>query len=72
MGGTTMTTEKGLYEKYEVYDSNTGEPVEELCFVLIPSKDPAAVVALGAYAAATENKILAKDIYDWVGKGDEQ
>jgi len=58
--------EKGLYSKYRVYRCDL-TPVFN-CFVLEPDKDPAAVTALRAYAAATENKALAQDIYDWVGK----
>lgn len=58
--------EKGLYGKYIVH-KNDLTPVYD-CFVLEPDKDPAAVAALRAYAAATGNKALAQDIYDWVGK----
>ena len=44
----------------------------ENSFILNPYKDPAAVKALQAYAAATENKVLANDLYAWVGKPKEQ
>ena len=37
------------------------------CFVLCPAKDPAAVAALRAYAATTDNAELAADIINWVG-----
>ena len=37
------------------------------CFVLRPAKDPAAVIALRAYAAATDNAELSTDIINWVG-----
>lgn len=37
------------------------------CFILRPAKDPAAVAALRAYAAATDNAELAVDIINWVG-----
>ena len=57
-----MSSEKrGLYGKYEV--TKDGESVED-CFVLEPEDDRAARVALKAYAAATENGELAKDLYE--------
>lgn len=59
---------KGLKAKYLVFKADTGESVEN-CFVLRPDKDPASVEALRAYASATDNETLAKDIYNWVGKG---
>ena len=59
---------KGLKAKYLVFKADTGERVEN-CFVLRPDKDPASVEALRAYASATDNETLAKDIYNWVGKG---
>lgn len=62
-----MTAEqKGLYAKYMVIKVVDGTVIEN-CFILRPDKDPAAVKALQAYAAATENKVLANDIYAWVG-----
>lgn len=60
---------RGLKAKYLVFKVNTGERVAD-CFVLRPAKDPAAVVALRAYATATDNKTLAEDIYNWIGKGE--
>ena len=59
---------KGLKAKYLVFKADTGESVEN-CFVLRPDKDPAAVEALRVYASATDKETLAKDIYNWVGKG---
>ena len=59
---------KGLKAKYLVFKADTGESVEN-CFVLRPDKDPASVEALRSYASATDNETLAKDIYNWVGKG---
>ncbi|MNI77694.1 hypothetical protein D3C73_1340050 [compost metagenome] len=56
---------KGLYNKYMVFKSNTGEVVEE-CFVLRPQKDPAARIALLEYASATYNTELAQDISLWL------
>ncbi len=58
----------GLKRKFLIFKSDTGEMIEN-CFVLRPDKDPAAVEALRAYASATDNETLAKDIYNWVGKG---
>lgn len=57
----------GLKVKYRVFKVKNGEPVEN-CFVLRPDKDAAAVAALQAYCEATNNKILANDIFNWVGK----
>ena len=59
---------EGLKEKYLVFKADTGEKVRN-CFVLRPDKDPAAIVALRAYAEVTDNENLAGDIYIWVGKG---
>lgn len=56
----------GLYEKYTVLKNEDGSPVTN-CFVLRPAEDPAAVAALRAYAAATDNAELANDIINWVG-----
>ena len=58
---------EGLKEKYLVFKADTGEKVRN-CFVLRPDKDPAAIVALRAYAETTDNENLAGDIYNWVGK----
>lgn len=60
---------KGLKTKYLVFKADTGERVGN-CFVLRPDKDLAAVEAIRAYASATDNEILAEDIYNWVGKGE--
>ena len=56
----------GLYGKYTVYKNKDGSLVTD-CFILRPEKDPAAVAALRAYAAATDNAELAADIINWVG-----
>lgn len=56
----------GLYGKYTVYKNKDGSLVTD-CFILRPAKDPAAVAALRAYAAATDNAELAADIVNWVG-----
>jgi len=54
-----------LYCKYNVYKIDDGMPVKD-CFVLRPDRDPAARAALAAYAIATTNKALAKDLMDWL------
>lgn len=59
-------TGDGLKVKYIVRKADTGESVYG-CFVLRPDRDPAAVAALRAYAAATDNNELASDIINWVG-----
>ena len=59
---------KGLKAKYLVFKADTGEMVDN-CFILRPDRDAAAVEALRAYAKATDNEILAEDIYNWVGNG---
>ena len=56
----------GLYGKYTVRKNSDGSLVTD-CFVLRPNKDLAAVAALRAYAAATDNAELAADITNWVG-----
>ena len=58
----------GLYGKYTVYKNKDGSLVTD-CFILRPAKDLAAVAALRAYAAATDNEELAADIINWVGAG---
>ena len=57
---------EGLKQKYVVRKADTGECVKN-CFVLRPDKDVAAVAALRAYAGATDNKMLAADIINWIG-----
>ena len=59
--------QSGLYDKYMVIKKVDGTTITD-CFILVPEKDPAAVVAMQAYAAATENKRLADDLYKWIGK----
>lgn len=56
----------GLYGKYTVLKNEDGSLITN-CFVLRPEKDPAAVAALRAYAATTDNAELADDIINWVG-----
>lgn len=57
---------EGLRGKYIVHKAETGEEVNS-CFVLRPDKDAAAVDAIRAYAAVTDNKVLAADLIRWVG-----
>lgn len=59
--------QEGLKVKYNVTKVSDGSIVNN-CFVLRPDKDSAAVVALRAYAATTENKALAADIVGWIGE----
>lgn len=59
---------KGLYNKYQIINRETGQEVEGDYFVLKPSKDQAARVALHAYAEHTHNKLLANDIYAWLAR----
>ena len=61
----------GLYGKYTVYKNKDGSLVTD-CFILRPAKDPAAVAALRAYAAATDNAELSADIVNWVGAGPDE
>lgn len=63
--------ERGIYDKYLVIKMVDGTVIEN-CFILRPDKDPAAVKALQAYAAATENRVLAGDLYRWVGRPAEE
>lgn len=62
-----MSEDKGLYTKYIIMKPD-GTMVDDRCFVLNPSKDPTAVVALQAYAAATDNTLLSADIHRWIEK----
>lgn len=63
---TSCDCGKGLYGKYILYKADTREEVTEDYFVLRPDRDPAAIFALLAYAEATDNKKLAKDLAEWV------
>lgn len=57
---------KGLYNKYQIINRETGEESEGDYFVLKPATDPAARAALMAYAEATDNEQLAIDITIWL------
>lgn len=55
---------KGLYKKYHVtYSDGTPLPEGSVAFVMLVDKDPAARVAVEAYAGATRNEELARDLY---------
>ena len=54
---------EGLYDKYEV--TKDGEPVLG-CFILEPKGDEAAREAIRAYADATDNDKLARDLTEWM------
>lgn len=62
---TSEFAERGMYGKYVVRKAGSGEYIED-CFVLRPKKDKAAVAALIAYANATQNETLRKDIFKWM------
>ena len=67
MKGNEMS--KGLYAKYIVTKTETGEEVND-CFVLRPAHDPHAVAALKAYAESciNENPALTSDILYWLNE----
>ncbi len=58
---------EGIWDKYAVLRKyrNTRTRVDG-AFVLLPEKDPAALLALKAYAAASDNPTLSADIDAWV------
>lgn len=62
-----MATSQGLYGKYRVFNSETGEELKSF-FVLKPDTDPVAIAALQRYAELTPDKELENDLYKWVGK----
>ncbi len=59
-----MNDEQGLYGKYIVTKAD-GTPVSD-CFVLRPTKDLAARMALKEYARLTKNVLLAEEIMEWL------
>ena len=59
----------GLWDKYRVLRKyRHGSTLVEGAFVLLPEKDPAALVALQAYAGATQNATLRADIEEWISQ----
>lgn len=67
-------SDKGLYQKYQVIDRNTGQEVTgnhpPVTFTLVPERDRAAVEALRYYAELIDtpsgNKVLANDLRVWL------
>jgi hypothetical protein len=59
----TNDTDRGLYEKYEVFKD--GQEITD-CFVLEPETDPEAREALIRYAEVTNDDELAGDLRDWI------
>lgn len=68
------TPQKGLFKKFRVIRTSTGEEVEEPSFTLLPMKDQAARTALQTYAEAVEerNPELANDLEAWVQDIEEE
>jgi len=62
-----MTDEPGLFNKYRIRSTVTGNAVEG-AFVLRPARDATALAALIHYAALTPNLTLAADLEDWIDK----
>lgn len=56
---------EGLYSKYTVINNQTGLEVSD-CFVLKPTKDEAAKLALLYYAEICGNEDLRNDIKAWL------
>ena len=56
---------EGLYPKYTVINNQTGLEVYD-CFILKPTKDKAARLALLYYAEICGNEQLANDIKLWL------
>ncbi|MFF2016242.1 hypothetical protein [Paenibacillus sp. NPDC058177] len=57
---------KGLYNKYQIINRETGQEADGQFFVLKPASDPAARAALVTYAEATSNEQLGIDISTWI------
>lgn len=58
-----------LYPKYKVYKEDSGEEVDA-CFVL-RLKDKVARKAILKYADEVDNKVLARELRDWVAEYEE-
>ncbi|WP_036648353.1 hypothetical protein [Paenibacillus wynnii] len=61
-----MSDQKGLYNKYQIINRETGQEADGNYFVLKPTADPAARAALMAYAESIDNQQLAMDITVWI------
>lgn len=58
-------SEEGLHGKYLIHKAVDNTPVTYPCFVLrVDGRDKAAIAALRAYALATRNMDLKKDLMD--------
>ncbi|MCJ7840530.1 hypothetical protein MUB24_06260 [Lederbergia sp. NSJ-179] len=57
--------EQGLYGKYRVLKSDTGEEINSF-FVLKPDTDPVAIAALQRYAELTPNDQLSEELNCWL------
>lgn len=57
---------RGLWPKFRVRHHHRGDLGADEAFVLVPGRDPAAVIALKAYADATPDPALAADLRRWV------
>lgn len=68
----SQISQKGLYNKYQIINRETGQEADGQYFVLKPAKDPAARAALMAYAEATDNEQLAVDVTAWLSTLTEQ
>ncbi len=53
-------------DKFAVSHRMRGELAPDEYFVLVPPRDPAAVSAVRAYAAATYDALLAADLIGWM------
>jgi hypothetical protein len=62
-----MSGYKGLYDKYKVVRRETNEEIDG-AFILRPSTDVAAMIALATYAEATHNPCLGRDLRRWLRK----
>lgn len=64
---------QGLYDKYRVQKGPHGDDVPD-CFVLQPTKDHHARVAILAYARSVkaENPKLAADLFIWLEKLEDE
>lgn len=54
--------------KFVVKHYRRGDIMDGEAFVLVPERDPAAIVALLAYAGATPDPELAASLREWVGR----
>jgi len=58
----------GRFKKFTVQHYAKGEIDPDECFVLIPERDPAACVAMRAYARATTDTLLAAELVSWADR----